>query len=113
MGTFLIKEEAAREHPVDVPKARETRTHSSRSRMGGSEQVAGILIGYEQFAVDLFDTRDVFNTPDVTPLPNIPLFIAGMIDLRGVITTIIDLLVMMNITRGVYRVETVTGDCSG
>ena len=67
--------------------------------MGGSDQVVGFLIGDERLAVDLFDTREVINTPDVTPLPNVPLFITGMINLRGVITTIIDLQEMIHITR--------------
>jgi len=56
-------------------------------------------IGDEMFAIDLFDTREVITTPDVTPIPNVPEFITGIIDLRGMITTIIDLRVMMHITR--------------
>jgi purine-binding chemotaxis protein CheW len=67
--------------------------------MSGAEQVVEFVIGDELFAVDLFDTREVITTPEVTPLPNAPPFITGMIDLRGVITTIIDLRVMMHITR--------------
>jgi purine-binding chemotaxis protein CheW len=94
MGAFLVEGEIEHEREV-----RGTRTHSSRSRMSGAEQVVEFVIGDELFAVDLFDTREVINTPDVTPIPNAPPFITGMIDLRGVITTIIDLRVMMNITR--------------
>lgn len=63
----------------------------SRSRMSSSEQVVEFVIGDERFAVDLFDTREVINTPDVTPIPNALSFVTGMIDLWGVITTIIDL----------------------
>ena len=62
-------------------------------------QVVEFLIGDERYAVDLFDTREVINTPEVTPLPNAPRFITGLIDLRGAITTIIDLREMMHITR--------------
>jgi purine-binding chemotaxis protein CheW len=97
MGSFLIEEEAALEHPVDVPVAR--RYHSSRSRTSEAEQVVEFVIGDERFAVDLFDTREEINTPEVTPIPNAPVFITGMIDLRGVITTIIDLGEMMHISR--------------
>lgn len=99
MGTFLVEEAAALEHPISEPATRSTRTHSSRSRMSGSEQVVEFVIGDELFAVDLFDTREVINTPEVTPIPNTPPFITGMIDLRGVITTIIDLRTLMHITR--------------
>lgn len=72
---------------------------TSRSRIKDTEQVVEFVIGDEMFAVDLFDTREVITTPDVTPIPNVPPFITGIIDLRGVITTIIDLRVMMHITR--------------
>ena len=99
MGTFLVDEETMPENEGHEPLARGTRTSTSRSRTKGSEQVVEFVIGDELFAVDLFDTREVINTPEVTPIPNAPPFITGMIDLRGVITTIIDLRVMMHITR--------------
>jgi len=99
METFLVEEEVVPDHPVNKPVMREGRAFKSRSRMSGSEQVVEFVIGNERFAVDLFDTREVINTPDVTPIPNAPPFVTGMIDLRGVITTIIDLREMMHITR--------------
>lgn len=97
MGAFMVEEEVALDHQVDEPSVRSSRTHSSRSRMSGDEQVVEFVICDERFAVDLFDTREVINTPEVTPIPNTPSFITGMINLRGLITTIIDLRVLMNI----------------
>jgi purine-binding chemotaxis protein CheW len=97
MGKLLL-EETTPDHPVPESSMRSIRTNSSRSRMNGAEQVVEFVIGDELFAVDLFDTREVITTPDVTPIPNAPSFITGIIDLRGIITTIIDLRVMMNIT---------------
>ncbi|MFH0968775.1 MAG: chemotaxis protein CheW [Methanobacteriota archaeon] len=94
MGAFLVEEETGYE-----PVAKGHRSHSSRSRMSGAEQVVEFVIGDELFAVDLFDTREVITTPEVTPIPNAPAFVTGTIDLRGVITTIIDLRVMMHIVR--------------
>ena len=98
MAAFVVEEEEL-DHSVNDQVVRGTRTHSSRSRMSGAVQVVEFVIGDERFAVDLFDTREVINTPEVTPLPNAPLFITGMIDLRGIITTIIDLREMMHIIR--------------
>ncbi|HWQ64365.1 MAG TPA: chemotaxis protein CheW [Methanospirillum sp.] len=98
MGAFLI-EETALESPVHEPGKKGSNTHTSRFQKSGSKQVVEFVIGDELFAVDLFDTREVINTPEVTPIPNTPSYITGMIDLRGVITTIIDLRVMMHITR--------------
>lgn len=99
MGKFLVDEGTVLEHLVNEPSVRETRTHSSHSRLSGAEQVVEFLIGNERFAVDLFETREVITTPEVTPIPNAPEFVTGMIDLRGVITTIIDLRVMMHLTQ--------------
>ncbi len=99
MGAFLVEEETVLESPVHERSGKGSKTHSSRSRTSGAEQVVEFDIGGERFAVDLFDTREVINTPEVTPIPNAPPFITGMIDLRGVITTIIDLREMMHITR--------------
>ncbi len=99
MGAFLVEEEPALDHPVNESNVRGNQTHSSRFRTSGAEQVVEFVIGDERFAVDLFDTREVINTPEVTPIPNAPSIITGMIDLRGVITTIIDLREMMHITR--------------
>ncbi|PKL59300.1 MAG: chemotaxis protein CheW [Methanomicrobiales archaeon HGW-Methanomicrobiales-4] len=99
MGAFLGEEEAELNHQAHDEAVRGSRTHSSRSRLSGSEQVVEFVIGDELFAVDLFDTREVINTPEVTPIPNAPDYVTGMIDLRGVITMIIDLRVMMHITR--------------
>ena len=97
MGKLLIDEEIS-DNSDPGSSMRSIRTNSSRSRMNGAEQVVEFVIGNEFFAVDLFDTREVITTPEVTPIPNAPCFITGIIDLRGVITTIIDLRVMMNIT---------------
>jgi purine-binding chemotaxis protein CheW len=100
---FLVDEESLPENQEIEPTARGIRTLKSRSRMNGADQVIEFVISDELFAVDLFDTREVITTPDVTPIPNAPPFITGMIDLRGVITTIIDLRVLIHITWGVHR----------
>ena len=97
MGTFQVQEIES-EYQTQDHEVRNA-VSSSHARKSGSEQVVEFLIGDERFAVDLFDTREVITTPEVTAIPNTPHFITGMIDLRGVITTIIDLRAMMQITR--------------
>lgn len=99
MSTFHMSDEEAPVEQVIESTMKNSRTNSSRSRAKGTEQVVEFEIGNELFAVDLFDTREVINTPEVTPIPNAPEYVTGMIDLRGIITTIIDLRAMMNISR--------------
>jgi purine-binding chemotaxis protein CheW len=56
-----------------------------------SFQVVEFLLGQEHFAIDLFDVKEVVEYTRITKLPNSPIYIKGIIDLRGEITTIIDL----------------------
>jgi len=57
----------------------------------GTLQVVEFLLGKEHYAVDLFDVREVVEYTSITQLPNTPSYMKGIIDLRGEITTIIDL----------------------
>lgn len=68
-----------------------------RGKAEGTVQVVEFVLGRELFAIDLFDTREVITNTMVTPLPSAPAFIRGIIDLRGMITTIIDLKDLMHI----------------
>lgn len=67
------------------------------SRSGGKLQVVEFLLGKEHYAVDLFDVREVVEYTSITQLPNTPTYMKGIIDLRGEITTIIDLKERLNI----------------
>jgi len=66
----------------------------------GSIQVVIFALGEEQFAIDLFDVKEVVEYTTITKLPNVPAYIRGIIDLRGEITTIVDLKHRLNITAG-------------
>jgi purine-binding chemotaxis protein CheW len=63
----------------------------------GKLQVVEFLLGKEHYAVDLFDVREVVEYTSITQLPNTPTYMMGIIDLRGEITTIIDLKERLNI----------------
>jgi purine-binding chemotaxis protein CheW len=63
-------------------------------------QVVEFRLGNEHFAIDLFDVKEVVEFTTITKLPNVPSYIRGIIDLRGEITTIIDLKQRLNITEG-------------
>ncbi|MFA6332270.1 MAG: chemotaxis protein CheW [Methanoregula sp.] len=63
-----------------------------------SIQVVEFVLGNENFAIDLFDVKEVVEYTTITKLPNVPAYVRGIIDLRGEITMIIDLKHRMNIT---------------
>ena len=62
-----------------------------------SIQVVEFVLGKEHYAIDLFDVKEVVEYTSITKLPNVPDYVQGIIDLRGEITTIIDLKHRLNI----------------
>src|SRR5271157_968401 len=71
--------------------------YTERKRQG-SIQIVEFILGKERFAIDLFDVKEVVEYTTITKLPNVPAYVKGIIDLRGEITTIIDLKHRLNIT---------------
>jgi purine-binding chemotaxis protein CheW len=69
------------------------------ARQQDSFQVLEFLLGKEHFAIDLFDVREVVEYTTITKLPNTLSYMKGIIDLRGEITTIIDLKERLHIPR--------------
>jgi purine-binding chemotaxis protein CheW len=80
-----------------APIHRNTAKGGNRNPAGNQQetvppvQVVEFLLGKEHFAIDLFDVKEVVEYTRITRLPNTPSYIKGIIDLRGEITTIIDL----------------------
>lgn len=81
-----------------MPETTRTTPAIMRTRDGETHQFVEFVLGHENFAVDLFHTREVITPTEITPLPNAPAYITGIMDLRGMITTIVDLKQMMHIT---------------
>jgi len=81
----------------EIPAELEGVTGSQRKE-GGTIQVVEFVLGKEHFAIDLFDVKEVVEYTSITQLPNVPQYLKGIIDLRGEITTIIDLKLRLNIT---------------
>ncbi|PKL70423.1 MAG: chemotaxis protein CheW [Methanomicrobiales archaeon HGW-Methanomicrobiales-1] len=79
-----------------VPPAELAETKKDQHQKG-KLQVVEFLLGKEHYAVDLFDVREVVEYTSITKLPNTPSYMKGIIDLRGEITTIIDLKERLNI----------------
>jgi len=74
-----------------------TLTSPKQQARSGNIQVVIFNLGEEQFAIDLFDVKEVVEYTTITKLPNVPPYVRGIIDLRGEITTIIDLKQRLNI----------------
>jgi purine-binding chemotaxis protein CheW len=55
------------------------------------KQLVSFRIGEEDFGVDILMVQEIIRLPTITPIPNAPRFILGMINLRGKIIPVIDL----------------------
>jgi purine-binding chemotaxis protein CheW len=98
MATYSVEAQEAFDEEGPAIQAPVQATSRIRTKGAGTIQVVEFILGNELFAIDLFDTREVITQTEVTPLPNTPPYLRGIIDLRGMITTIIDLKDLMHIT---------------
>ncbi|MCW8955604.1 MAG: chemotaxis protein CheW [Gammaproteobacteria bacterium] len=57
----------------------------------GLMQFVGFGIGMERFGVDILTVQEIIRSTEVTPVPNSPSFVEGVINLRGDIIPVIDL----------------------
>lgn len=63
--------------------------------MRGSQEVLTFTIGDQNYGLDLLSVREIRAWTDVTPLPNTPPFVRGVINLRGAVVPIFDLRVRL------------------
>ncbi len=54
-------------------------------------QLVGFIIGEELFGVDILKVQEIIKETPITPIPDSPEFIEGVINLRGNIIPVIDL----------------------
>ncbi len=59
--------------------------------MAGGAQLVTFRLGEEQFGVPIGAVQEIVRLPDVTPVPEAPWFVEGVINLRGRIIPVIDL----------------------
>lgn len=63
----------------------------------GILQFVGFSIGMEKFGVDILTVQEIIRSTKVTPVPNSPSFVEGVINLRGDIIPVIDLRKRLNL----------------
>lgn len=54
-------------------------------------KVATFFVGDEEYAVDIMNIRQIVNPRTITPIPNTPDFIEGIMELRQVILPVVDM----------------------
>lgn len=61
-------------------------------------QLVVFELGEEEFGVDISQVREIIKTVEITKMPNTPDFVNGVINLRGSITTVMDLRKKLGVT---------------
>ena len=64
-----------------------------------SVQVLVFEVDREEYAVNISVLREIIRVPDITPIPNSPDFIKGILNLRGQIVVVVDLEKRFNLVR--------------
>jgi purine-binding chemotaxis protein CheW len=72
--------------PSLLTQAPRTQEETTQTR-----QLVSFHIGEEEFGVDILMVQEIIRLPVITPIPNAPESILGMINLRGKIIPIVDL----------------------
>ena len=58
---------------------------------GALLQLVSFHVGEEEFAIDILGVQEIIRMVELTPVPNAPYFVEGVINLRGKVIPIIDL----------------------
>lgn len=74
-------------------------TGMGREQAGGSDQLLRLasnqfltfLLGGQDFGVEILQVREIRNFTKLTPIPNMPASIKGVLNLRGTVVPIVDL----------------------
>ena len=53
--------------------------------------VVAFMLAHEKYAIELSHIREVYPLKNLTPLPNVPDFVMGIVNVRGEIVSIIDI----------------------
>ncbi len=65
--------------------------NQNQSETEGLMQLVVFTLDAEEYAVPITDLQEIIKVPDITPIPNAPHFIKGILNLRGKIVVVIDL----------------------
>lgn len=72
------------------------------------KQVVVFLLADEEYAVDITQSKQIIKVSKITPVPNTPEYVRGVINLRGQIVPVVGLRKRFNITGAVEKERIIT-----
>jgi purine-binding chemotaxis protein CheW len=73
---------------------------------GGSQYLTFVLAG-EEYGIDILRVQEIRGWTAVTPIPNTPVYVQGVLNLRGIVIPIIDLRQRLGMAKIEYGATTV------
>lgn len=70
-------------------------------------QLVTFMLGGEKYGLNILKVRELIRYTETTPVPNMPSFLKGVINLRGVIIPVLDMRVRFGMPQGQYDQYTV------
>ena len=72
-------------------------------------QLITFMLGEEEYGVDILRARELITYPvgGVTPVPGLPVFVVGVINLRGIVIPVMDLRIRFRLAQAEYDLYTV------
>ncbi|KAG0757398.1 hypothetical protein G6F22_019977 [Rhizopus arrhizus] len=88
--------------------AAKPQAQSARNEDVGSEFLV-FTLGDEEYGIDILKVQEIrgYDADTVTRIANVPSFIKGVTNLRGIIVPIVDLRIKFNLNRVEYNEQTV------
>jgi purine-binding chemotaxis protein CheW len=71
------------------------------------QEFLAFMLGSEKYGVDILKVQEIRDYQNVTPIPNTPAFIKGVINLRGAIVPVFDMRLKFNLPDAPYDQFTV------
>ncbi len=72
-------------------RAKELAGEKTEEDTGGSLDVIEFFLAQERYGIESAYVREVFSLKDITPIPGLPPFVAGIVNVRGRILSVIDI----------------------
>ncbi len=82
-----------------------TKTSEKQSMADAEIQLILFTIGGEKYALDIMKTKEIIKPIKVTPLPDVPAFIEGVINLRGMLIPVVSMRERFGISLGDEETE--------
>ncbi len=74
-----------------------------RKRLDPRKNLVGFLVGFTQYAIDIWRVREIVNPLALTPMPHAPASLVGVADHRGEVVPVVDLRVQFECPAEVTR----------